>query len=48
MTVVLIGALLVALWLARPRPLVPRDRAVYLSEKWRLDHLYTRGKHGHL
>jgi len=45
-TFVLVGALLVAIWLARPRPLLPRDRAIYLSEKWRLDHLYNAGKNG--
>jgi hypothetical protein len=46
MTFVLGGCLLVALWLARPRPLLPRNRGVYLSEKWRLDHLYNAGKNG--
>jgi len=48
MTWLLGAALLVALWLARPRPLVRRDRGVYLSEKWRLDHLYSDGKNGRL
>jgi hypothetical protein len=46
MTWLLGGCLLVALWLMRPRPLLPRGRGVYLSEKWRLDHLYTDGKNG--
>jgi hypothetical protein len=45
-TWLLAAALLVALWLARHRPLLPRDRAVYVSEKWRVDHLYTDGKNG--
>jgi hypothetical protein len=44
MTLFFAIVLLVAIWLARPRPLLPRDRGVYLSEKWRLDHLYTDGK----
>jgi hypothetical protein len=48
MTWILGAALLVVLYLARPRPLLPRDRGVYLSEKWRLDHLYTDGKNGRL
>jgi len=47
MTFILAGALLVALWLARPRPLLPRDRGVYLSERWQRDHCYDHGKHGH-
>jgi hypothetical protein len=47
MTAVLIAMLGVALWLARPRPLLPRDRADRMSDRWRLDHLYTHGKHGH-
>lgn len=30
----------------RGRPLVPRDRTPQMSDRWRLDHLYTNGKHG--
>jgi hypothetical protein len=44
MTIVLAGAFLVALWLVRPRPMRPRERAVYLSERWQREHLYTDGK----
>jgi hypothetical protein len=46
MTWLLGGCLLVVIWLARPRPLLPRDRATYVSDKWRLDHLYNAGKNG--
>jgi hypothetical protein len=46
MTWLLAGVLLVAIWLARPRPLLRRDRGVYLSERWQRDHLYHTGKNG--
>ena len=46
MTLALAAALLIALWVARPRPLLPRDRGVYLSERWQRDHLYDDGKRG--
>ena len=48
MTLALVGVLIVALWLARPRAMLPRERGMRLSDRWRLDHLYTDGKHGQL
>jgi hypothetical protein len=42
----LVPLALVVVWLARPRPLRPRDDGMRLSERWRLDHLYEHGKHG--
>lgn len=44
MTAGLLLLLLVAIWLARPRPLIPYDRRMQMSEKWRIDHLYENGK----
>lgn len=44
MTAGLALLLLIALWLARPRPLVPRERGMRMSDRWRTDHLYTIGK----
>jgi hypothetical protein len=32
------------LWLARPKPLVPRERGMQMSDRWRIEHLYELGK----
>jgi hypothetical protein len=46
MTAALLVALGVVLWLARPRPLLPRDQGDHMSDRWRLDYLYNQGKQG--
>jgi hypothetical protein len=44
MTLVLALALVVVCWLARPRPLLPRDRRDHVSTRWLRDHFYSDGK----
>lgn len=46
MTVLMVAALVIALCLARRRPLMPRARGQRVSDRWRTDHLYDDGKHG--
>lgn len=45
MSTAAVVALIVALWLAwRRRPLLARDRASHVSDRWRRNHFYTHGK----